>query len=73
MYGQLFCAFLAVSTSALCITSTFWSLWAMSSPESSSVLGTIWAWKGLWASCTQIEGGQYNCYEHNSLLMEDRE
>jgi len=72
MHAQLVCAISGLISTAGCVVSTFWNIWALSSTDSDIVLGPIWAWKGLWGYRSQIEDGQYNCYEQGPLLLQDR-
>jgi len=73
MYVQLLCIVSGVLSTAAVIVSTFWNVWAISSPESAAVLGAIWSFKGLWGTCVQATGGHHNCREQASLLTEGGE
>lgn len=73
MYGQITCLVLGLLSTSLCAATTFWSNWAISSPESASVMGPIKAWKGIWSDCMQLERGQFYCKEQRSMLLADGE
>jgi len=70
MYGQLVAFVFALVSTAAVVTTNFWNQWVVSGPESSSLAGPIWAWKGIWADCIQYYGGQYYCEEQKSLFLE---
>lgn len=49
---------------------TFWNQWAVSGRASSSMLGPVWAFKGLWEECSQYMSGQYQCTDFQLAMFD---
>ena len=69
MFQQMPALILGVLSAAAVITTTFWNQWAISSPNSSGILGPIWAFKSLFGECMQYQTGQYQCQELASQFL----
>lgn len=58
---QIIPIFITTVCCILVFSVTIWNQWEISSDNSSRLLGSVWAFRGLWESCMQQQSGTYQC------------
>jgi len=64
---QIIPIFISAVSCVLTFATCIWNQWEVSGNSSSNLLGSTWAFRGLWEDCMQLSSGQYQC---NAMGME---
>lgn len=64
---QIIPLFISAVSCVLTFATCIWNQWEVSGNSSSNLLGSTWAFRGLWEDCMQLSSGQYQC---NAMGME---
>lgn len=71
MYTQIVGFILGFMSAVGVATTCIWNQWSKTSgPASSSLLGSIWGFNGIWIQCLQYNSGQYQCDDYSLALFD---